>query len=91
MKLHVSHALGERSTRVACLIVEAIIGTLDLLDEQPSAVIEGLIDYAKHTRPPRGREDLNVAIIKYGEYALEQARARERRLLSGITGEPPKE
>jgi hypothetical protein len=42
----------------------------------PSAVIEGLIDYAKHTRPVRGREDFNVAIIKYAEYALEQARAR---------------
>jgi hypothetical protein len=91
MKLHISHALGDRSTRVACLIVEAMTGTLDLLDEQPSAVIEGLVDYAKHTRPRRGREDFTVALIKYGEYALEQARVRERRLLSGITGEPPKE
>jgi hypothetical protein len=36
-------------------------------------------------------EDFTVALIKYGEYALEQARVRERRLLSGITGEPPKE
>jgi hypothetical protein len=91
-KLQISHALGERSARVACLIVEALKGTLDLLDEQPSAVIEGLVDYAKNMQPPRGgREDLQVAIIKYGEYALEQARARERRLLTGITGESPKE
>jgi hypothetical protein len=89
-KLHISHALGDRSARVACLIVEAMKGTLDLLDEQPSAVIEGLIDYAKNIRPPRGREDFQGAIIKYGEYALEQARERERRLLTGITGEPPK-
>jgi hypothetical protein len=91
-KLQISQALGERSARVACLIVEAMKGTLDLLDEQPSAVVEGLIDYAKQMRPPRGgREDLQVAFIRYGEYALEQARARERRLLTGITGEPPKE
>ena len=90
MKLHISHALGDRTTRVACLTVEAITGTLDLLGAQPSAVIEGLIDYAKHTRPPRGREDFNVALIKYGEYAMEQARVRDRRLLSGITGEPAK-
>jgi hypothetical protein len=64
-KLHISHALGERSTRVACLIVEAMKGTLDLLDEQPSAVIEGLIDYAKNIGPVQGREDLQVALIKY--------------------------
>jgi hypothetical protein len=90
-KLHISHALGERSTRVACLIIEALKGLFDLLDEQPTAVIEGLIDYAKNTRPVQGREDLNVALIKYAEYVLGQARARERRLLCGITGEPPKE
>jgi hypothetical protein len=90
-KLHISHALGERSTRVACLIVEAMKGTLDLLDEQPSAVIEGLIDYAENIRPVRGREALQVAFVKYAEYALEQARERERRLLTGITGEPPNE
>jgi hypothetical protein len=91
VKLHISQGLGDRSTRVACLIVEAIKGTLDLLDEQPSAVIEGLIDYAKLTPPAPGREELNGAIIKYGEYALEQARTREHRLLTGITGELPKE
>jgi hypothetical protein len=33
-KLHISHALGERSARVACLIVEALRGTFDLLGEQ---------------------------------------------------------
>jgi hypothetical protein len=74
---------------VACLIVEALSGTFDLLDEQPSAVIEGLIDYAKSIRPVRGREDFTIAIIKYAEYALEQACGGERRLLCGITGEPP--
>jgi hypothetical protein len=90
-KLHISHALGQRSTRVACLIVEAMKGTLDLLDEQPSAVIEGLIDYAKNIPLVRGREDLHVAFVKYAEYRLEHAHERERRLLTGITGEPPRE
>ena len=69
-------------------VAEALRGTLDLIDPEPSAVIEGLIDYAKQLRPVRGREDLTVALIKYFEYALGQRRAH--RLLAGITGEAPK-
>ena len=88
-KLHISHALGERSTRVASHIVETINRVLDLIDEQPTAVIEALIDYAKqkqsqeHRRP---RHDLEEALIAYGQATLEGARARERRWLQGITG-----
>ena len=88
-KLHISHALGERSTRVASHIVETINRVLDLIDEQPTAVIEALIDYAKqkqsqeHRRP---RHDLEEALIAYGQATLKEAREREHRLLQAITG-----
>jgi hypothetical protein len=88
-KLHVSHALGTRSTRVACQIVETIDCVLDLLDEQPTAVIEALIDYGRqkqsqeHRKP---RHELGGALVAYGQTTLKEARARERRLLQGITG-----
>jgi hypothetical protein len=88
-KLHISHALGERSTRVASHIVETINRVLDLIDEQPTAVVEALIDYGKqkqsqeHRKP---RHDLGGALVAYGQATLKEARARERRLLEGITG-----
>ena len=88
-KLHISHALGERSIRVAAHIVETVNCVLDLIDEQPTAVIGALIDYAKqkqsqeHRKP---RHDLVEALVAYGQATLKEARARERRLLQGITG-----
>jgi hypothetical protein len=88
-KLHVSHALGERSTRVASHIVETINRVVDLIDEQPTAVVEALIDYGEqkqsqeHRKP---RHDLGEALVAYGRATLKEARARERRLLQGITG-----
>jgi len=72
-KLHISHALGERSTRVASHIVETINRVLDLIEEQPTAVIEALIDYAKqkqsqeHRKP---RHDLVGALVAYGQATL---------------------
>ena len=94
VKLRVSHALRERNTRVACLIFESVRTALDLLDEQSPAVIEALIERTKDVqRTGYGllegpRHDLREALIRYAEAALEEARARERRLLEGITGEP---
>ena len=90
-KLHISHALGERCTRVASHIVETINRVLDLIEEQPTAVLEALIDYSKqrlsqeHRKP---RHDLGEALVAYGQATLEEVRASERRLLQGITGMP---
>ena len=90
-KLHISHALGERSIRVASHIAETINRVLDLLDDQPTAVIEALIDYRKqqqsqeHRKP---RRDLGEALITYGQATLKEGREREHRLLQGITGMP---
>jgi len=83
-KLHISHALGERSARVASHVVETINRVLDLIDKQPIAVIEALIDYRKqqqsqeHRKP---RHDLGEALVAYGQAILKEAQARERRLL----------
>jgi len=88
-KLHISHALGERSTRVASHIVETINRVLDLIDEQPTAVLEALIDYTKkkqsqeHRNP---RHDLDGAFVAYGQATLKEAQARERQSLQSITG-----
>jgi hypothetical protein len=89
-KLHIDHALSERDTRVACLIVEGIRNLLDLLDQQSPSVLEALIDHAKDLqRPgkaPTHRYGLREELRKYTEDALKEARARERRLLRSITG-----
>ena len=88
-KLHISHALGERSVRVASHIVETINRVLDLMDEQPTAVLEALIDYGKqkqsqeHRKP---RHDLTEALVAYGQATLKEGQERERRWLQGITG-----
>jgi hypothetical protein len=89
-EMEIGHALGESRTRVACLIVESIRIALDLLDEQTPTVIQALIDYSKSLKgDPEPRRVLLQAIIKYGEIALEEAKARERRWLHGITGRDP--
>ena len=89
-KLRIEHALSERNSRVACLIVEGLRNTIDLLDEQPPLVLEALIDHAKSLRQPgkapKHRYGLREALIKYTEDALKEAQGRERRLLEGITG-----
>lgn len=44
-KLHVSSALGQRSTRVAVLVGESILFAVDRIDEQLTAVVEALIEH----------------------------------------------
>jgi len=88
-KLHISHALGERSIRVASHIVETMDRVLDLIDEQPTAVIGALIDYTKQKQSQEHRtprRDLGEALIAYGQVILKEAQAREHRWFQGITG-----
>jgi hypothetical protein len=85
--------------RIACQIVKNIVTSTRLVDDLPSVAIEAMLDYFRENqRQDRPQTDLDrafkevrAAYIKYGEVALREAQARERRLLSGITGEPPKE
>jgi hypothetical protein len=93
-KLEIRHALGQRSTRVAVLIVENIKNLVELIEEQPSAVVEALIDHsielnrAERDTPKR---QMRECYIKWCETVLEEAKRRERRLLQGIMGISPNE
>jgi hypothetical protein len=59
---------------------------LDLVDEQPSAVLEVLIEYSKTGNGYRkSRRDIRQVLAQYGEIALHESRNRERRLFHGIT------
>jgi hypothetical protein len=79
-----------RDARVATLVGENIRNALDIIDEQPAVVIEGLIESGKRLQlsgeAPKHRYRLRAAIIQYLEERLHDARARERELALAITG-----
>jgi hypothetical protein len=88
IKLQIDAALSQHHTRQAVLIVQAILCGIDLIDEQSPAVVQALIDYGrKKASEDKGtRRDIDLALNKYCEKALVEAKKRERQLLSGIMG-----
>jgi hypothetical protein len=80
---------------VAVLIVENIKNLVELIEEQPTAVVEALIDHSielNRTERNTPRRQLRDCYIKWCETILEETKRRERKLLHGITGmemEPP--
>jgi carbonic anhydrase len=90
VKREIDQAMEHREARVAILIGDNIRNALDMLDEQPTAVMEALIERGKQLQlsgnAPKHRHDLRAAFIKYLEQRLHEARARERRLAQAITG-----
>lgn len=90
-RLHISHALGTRSTRIAVLIVEMLRLVRELLQEQPSAVVEALIEHweplCREEKNP-SLKDAQIATLKYARHLLDEAKKRERRLYHGLTGNP---
>lgn len=94
VKLRIGTALSERATRVAVLIVESIHLGVDLIDEQPTAVIEAIRDHVEQIirdDPKSPRREFRAAMLGYCKHALEEAGKRERRLYHGITGVPEQE
>jgi hypothetical protein len=94
VKLRIGAALSERATRVAVLIVESVHLGVNLIDEQPTAVVEAVRDHLEQVirdDPKSPRRELRDAMLGYCRYALEEARKRERRLYHGITGVPEEE
>jgi len=90
-------ALGERHARAAFGIAACMRSGLDVLDEQPPAVIEAIIDAARELQTPGSnapahRHAIRAAFIAYAEERLQVARQQELELFRGITalGEPPK-
>jgi hypothetical protein len=47
VKRHIDQAMDDRDARVAILIADSIKNALDMLDEQPAAVIEPMIERGK--------------------------------------------
>jgi hypothetical protein len=90
IKRDIDQAAKNREARVAFLIGDSIRNALDMLDEQPAAVIEAMIKRGKDLQlsgnAPKHRYRLRAAVIEYLEERLHEARARERRLAQAITG-----
>jgi hypothetical protein len=93
-KLRIGFALNDRLAPIACAIVQNITTSIKLIDDLPSPAIEALLDYSRErhradqpkTGLDRAYKDVRAALLKYGEVALHEAREREHRLLSAITG-----
>ena len=83
-------AVRSREARVAILIGDSIRNTLDIIDEQPAAVLEVLIERGKRLHQsgnaPKHRHGLRIALIEYLEQRLQEAREREHQLAQAITG-----
>ena len=88
-KIRIGQALSEHHTRQAILIVESLLCGIELIREQSPAVIEALIEYGNEVLDDQQevrRREIVKALIAYGKEALVEARRRESRLLSAITG-----
>jgi hypothetical protein len=91
VKQHIHTALGERSTRVGVLIVQGIANSIDLIEEQPTAVIEAVGEHADkllREEPKSPRREIREAFKNYCQHVLVEAKARERWLYYGLTGVP---
>ena len=91
VKQHIHTALADRSTRVGVLIVQGIANSIDLIEEQPTAVIEAVSEHADkllREEPKSPRREIREAFKNYCQHVLEEATARERRLYYGLTGVP---
>jgi hypothetical protein len=85
-----STKLENPEARVAILVGEGLRNAGDLLDQQPAAVLEAILDRIKLLQlpgyAPKHRYKLRAAIIEYLEERLHEAQAREHRLAHAITG-----
>jgi hypothetical protein len=93
-KSQINSALGQKATRVAVLIVESIHLGVDLIDEQPPAVDEALVEhFEKIIREDQKslRCPLRKCLLEYTKKALIESRMRENRLYYGITGDDSNE
>ena len=81
-------ALKTAEIRRACCAVEAILRAADILDNEPPVVLEEVRDFC--TDYIKGRHDtfseFKHAYINMVVEHLDNARLRERRLSTGITG-----
>jgi len=85
VKQHIHTALGERSTRVGVLIVQGIANSIDLIEEQPTAVIEAVSEHADkllREEPKSPRREIREAFKNYCQHILAKLGDRPRAGLS---------
>jgi hypothetical protein len=88
LKLHLPAALKSAEIRHACLAVERVVSTIDLLDTLSPAALECVRDYCTdYVKGRKGRfSEFKHAYIELVIDHLNDARLRERRLYTGIAG-----
>jgi hypothetical protein len=89
IKLHLPSALQCADIRHACLAVERVVSTIDLLDSLSPAALECVRDYCdEHNKRCKGKfSEFKRAYLDLVIDHLNDARLRERRLYHGITGD----
>ena len=88
IRLHLPTALKCADIRHACLAVERVVSTIDLLDSLSPAALECVRDYCTdYVKGRKGKfSEFKHAYIELVIDHLNDARLRERRLYTGITG-----
>ena len=90
IRREIDQALRSRNVRVAVLVADTIRNALNLIDEQPAAVLEAMVGAAEELQQsggaPKHRYDIRAALIKYLKERRSEAEARERHLARAITG-----
>jgi hypothetical protein len=94
IKLRIGYALSDRLAPLVSAIQQNIVNSTRMIDDLPSTAIEALLEFSRQQhREDQPRDELGkaykkvrAAYLEYGEIALREAKARERRLLYGITG-----
>ena len=88
IRAHLRYSLAHPEIRRACTVVEHVLRAADILDELPPEALEAIRDHC--TDYIKDRKDtfseFKRAWIKMVCEHLDDARLRERRLFTGITG-----
>ena len=89
----VDQATKSQMEHVLASVSNTIRTALDLLDAQPAAVLDLMVEHTRAKRragkAPKHRRKFQATFIEYLEERQVEAEARERRLEQAITGKLP--
>jgi hypothetical protein len=88
IRAHLPFSLEHQEIRRACMVVEHILRAADILDDLPPSALEAIRDYCSHyIKDRKGKfSDFKRAWVDMVVEQLNDARLRERRFYTGITG-----
>jgi hypothetical protein len=92
IRAHLPFSLANQEIRRACTAVEHILSAGNILDELPPEALEAIRDYCSdYIKGRKGAfSEFKRAYINMVIEHLDDARLRERRLYTGITGRQDK-